>query len=141
MTTDTEDLRVLLDAATQIRRSLPGELHGGHNAEYTEVFIENAIAHHAPGETDDPDLRRIWEADAAVFVAAVNALPDLLDRLEAAEADAREARAREAVLVERLGNVEALADDLCDFHGGHGDYLSAGKSLRAALGSDQGGEG
>ena len=33
----------------------------------------------------------------------------------------------------KIRAAEILRDDLLDFHGGHGDYLSAGKSLRAAL--------
>lgn len=39
-------------------------------------------------------------------------------------------------LVDLLGQREELqriADDLCEYNGGHGDYLSAGKRIRSVL--------
>jgi hypothetical protein len=45
-------------------------------------------------------------------------------------------RTVEAIVDARLANVETLRDDLLAFNPGHGDFLTAGKSLAAALASD-----
>jgi hypothetical protein len=41
--------------------------------------------------------------------------------------------ARTADLAAQVARVEALRDDLLDFNPGHGDFLTAGRSLDAAL--------
>ena len=64
-----EEIRAKAEAVRQVRRETPGELHGGQGANYGAVFIENAFAEHAPGDADDPDLRRIWRADSEHLAA------------------------------------------------------------------------
>lgn len=58
-----------------------------------------------------------------------------VERIVAARVAAAVEQERAARLA-LVARVEALAADLCDFHGGHGDYLAAGKALRALLTAD-----
>ena len=58
------EIRAKAEDVRRVRRETPGEMHGGPFATYGAIFIENAFANQAPGDADDPDLRRIWRADA-----------------------------------------------------------------------------
>lgn len=84
--TETARLRELLAAAT------PGPLeHREHDGQHAICGASLWVGE--PDETTVGDAGRV-AADFALHVAAVNALPSLLDRLEAAEAVVEAARER-----------------------------------------------
>lgn len=128
---DVAALRELLAASAELRRELP-ELTGGALTAYSETFIANAFAKHAPGNEDDPDLRRVWFADAALYAAAVNALPHLLDLLrlaEESEAGWRREADERAAEVERLRAVTQRHRTAAE----HSGYFPHKESLFALL--------
>ena len=71
-------------AAQNWKRRYP-EDSGGEYAYFTAVFLENAIANHAPGLSSDPHLRTGWQYDAEHLAswhpAVALAVADWLDAL------------------------------------------------------------
>lgn len=111
---DVDELGRLLAETESIRRSLPGELHGGPDASYSEVFIEEAFAHHAPGDTHDTDLRQIWAADAALIAALVNAAPALLAEVSELRATVARVEANDEPCTCGYGGFHEELNSRCD---------------------------
>tara|TARA_Y100001951_G_scaffold88698_2_gene80459 strand:+ start:2835 stop:3218 length:384 start_codon:yes stop_codon:yes gene_type:complete len=107
MTDDVAELRKLLEAATPgpwftlDPPWLPGGAETSILAESPDPHVARFICDFDLCMMDDDDRKsENPDADAALIVAAVNALPDLLDRLEKAEQALREIRDCRGVTIE-----------------------------------------
>ena len=84
MSADLNAIKARWAATQAVRRKYPLRTGFGLGMTYGAVFLENAIANHAPGETNDPELREIWEADAEAIAHAPEDIGALIQALEEA---------------------------------------------------------
>ena len=82
MSADLNAIKARWAATQAVRRKYPLRTGFGLGMTYGAVFLENAIANHAPGETNDPELREIWEADAEAIAHAPEDIAALVQALE-----------------------------------------------------------
>ena len=81
MSADLNAIKARWAASRDVRRKYPEET-GGPDLNYSALFIENAFANHAPGETNDPTLREVWRTDSVAYSHAPEDIAALIQALE-----------------------------------------------------------